>query len=124
MAFQFEGAENFFVHDTIEWHSLHGQNDRRAMLSSIRDAAWSPPKSLRERRQLNDPNEVYVIHNSKAYLSLHIDDLKIVVWHARSQTGMGWTGHQIKITPTISVTFDKPVSVDEAITVAWRIKGF
>lgn len=124
MAFQFEGAENFFVYNTIEWRSFHGQSNKRPVLKVVRDGAWKAPKGLRGRNYANDLDEVYIIHKPKTYLSFRLEDMKIGVWHARSTHGMGWTGHEIRITPVISVVFDKPVSVGDAIDRVWRIKGF
>lgn len=50
--------------------------------------------------------------------------MRIRVLHSRYQRGGGWTGHEIRVTPIVSVIFEKPVSVDEAVNRIWRIKGF
>ena len=124
LSFEFEGAERFFIYNTIEWHSLYKQPNRKELLKTIREEAWKPERKYRFREYVNDPHEVYVIHHPKRYLDVRVEDMRITVWHSRSQRGLGWTGHEIKVTPIISVAFEKPVSVDEAIDRVWRIKGF
>lgn len=124
MSFEIEGAKNFFVYNTIEWRSFYSQDEKQAVLKAIREGAWKPPKGLRGREYVSDPDEIYVVHRPKKYLNFKIEDMSIEVWHSRSQRGLGWTGHEIKVTPIISVAFQNPISVDDAIERVWRIKGF
>jgi hypothetical protein len=124
ISIEFEGVENFFVYDTIEWRSFYGQDKKQDVLKAIREGAWQPPRGLRGREYVSDPDEIYVVHRPKTYLSFQIEDMTIKVWHSRSQRGLGWTGHEIKVTPIISVAFQSPISIDDAIERVWRIKGF
>ncbi|GAA4643020.1 hypothetical protein GCM10023115_09800 [Pontixanthobacter gangjinensis] len=124
MSFELEAAENFFVYDTIEWRSMHGQKDKQTVLDAIRSGAWKPPRGLKSREHASDPADIYIVHKPKTYLNITLEDMKIKVWHSRSRRGLGWTSHEIKITPMIGVTFSTPVSIDQAIDRLWRIKGF
>lgn len=124
ISFTIEGGENFFVYDTLEWRSLHAQPDRHKVLDAIRRGAWKAPKGLSSRSDANDPHEVYIIHRPGTYLDVQLADARLRVWHSRSQKGLGWTGHEIRITPVISITFKNPVSIDDAIDRLWQTKGF
>ncbi|MEM6827032.1 MAG: hypothetical protein AAF553_03740 [Pseudomonadota bacterium] len=124
LSFEFEGAENFFVYDTIEWLSFWQEPRKREVLKHIRKSAWKPPRASRLKSDVNDPFDIYVIHRSKTYLDFEIEDMRIRVTHTQSHSGFGWTGLEIKLCPTVSITFDNPVSIDDALDRVWRIKGF
>lgn len=68
MAFEFEGAENFFVYNTIEWHSFYRQQNKLGVLNSIRKESWKPPKEMGTRNHLDDPYDIYVIHKPRCYI--------------------------------------------------------
>jgi hypothetical protein len=124
LSFILEGAENFFVYDIIERHSFYGSAGGKSALKSVREEAWKPPQSLRERGYSNDPDEIYVIHHPKRYLSLDIEDMKVSVSHSRYQRGLGWAGHKIEIVPVISMIFKAPITINDALDRIWRVKGF
>lgn len=124
LSFKFEGAENFFIYDTVEWHSFYNQGSKREVLKAIRKEAWKPKGSAQRKSDVNDVHDIYIVHQPKTYLRIRLEDMEIKVWHSRFQRGHGWAGHEIKITPVISVAFARPITVDDALDRVWRIKGF
>jgi hypothetical protein len=124
LSFTIEGGENFFVYDVLERRSFHAQPDRNKVLEAIRRGAWKPPKGLSKRSDANDPHDIYIIHRPRTYLDVQVADARVRVWHSRAQRGLGWTGHEIRITPVISITFSNPISIDDALDRLWQVKGF
>ena len=118
IGFSLQGLDNFFHFEVIERHSLYKTpQDILSKLKKLRRLR----KQYRREYDLFRPHEVWLLHRLPRVLSFRVED-RIYEVHMGMEESLSWSNPQIKFMPLAFIHFDKPTTIDHAIThvLDWR----
>lgn len=107
---------------------FHYQHIERQWLYQAPPETVEKLKDLRRDRPQGydffSPSEVYVLHRVPRAMRFKIQDRTYEIHMGLSSQGLGWNQLRLSSEPIATITFESPVSIDQAIDKVWDWKRF
>ncbi len=118
ISFQVDRLKYFFYYQYIECHYLY--NQKAENIATLR-------KFRRDRKREYDffrPSSLYIGHTPLHAIRFRLEGRIYQIGTILSSNGLGWDHVKMRAEPVARITFDKSVTVDEALDHVWAWNRF
>ena len=114
ISFRARGLRHFFHYQAVE--TLDVSRAQPSSAEVLRGMRYNPE---REGGPFS-PESLYAVHDVPPLPPFRVDDRTYRIWFGGSFRGGSWSRIDARTYPVAQVTFDQPVSIDEALDRAWE----
>ncbi|MCJ2189029.1 hypothetical protein [Novosphingobium beihaiensis] len=116
--FHIEGIENFFHYQYTEPLDCFGMSEEAR--ATLLDMRYNPEQP----KDFAAPDRVFIVHELGEVLDFKVEERRYRIWMGGNGGFGSWHRIRYRVFPIAAISFDEPVTIDEALDRIWEWRRF